>query len=242
MRRDGLRLGSRLRYVHGPVRLMRISCSMPAWRSSLLLHPSTTEALDAYLAIRRAQATPDDHLFVLDRGRMPGPDAVPRVFRKLAIQTGIRTGTRRPRVHDLRTRDRLAPVLPIVLYTGESRWRTAVRVIDLVTPGAPAPYETRAHAWKEEYRAAGRVEGRKEDKEEGRRESLRRYAEMKFDVETAAGLGELLDGVADREMFDNALAAVFESDTSAEMLRRVTCSGAPSARESDNDSGRSTYP
>ena len=57
------------------------------------LHPATTEALDAYLAIRRAQATPDDHLFVLDRGRVPGPHAVPRVFRKLAIQTGIRTGT-----------------------------------------------------------------------------------------------------------------------------------------------------
>ena len=68
------------------------------------LHPSTTEALDAYLVIRRAQATPVDHLFVLDRGRVPGPDAVTRVFRKLAIQTGIRTGTRRPRVHDLRHR------------------------------------------------------------------------------------------------------------------------------------------
>ena len=66
------------------------------------LHPSTTEALDAYLAIRRAQATPDDHLFVLDHGRVPHPDTVSRVFRKLAIKTGIRTGTRRPRVHDLR--------------------------------------------------------------------------------------------------------------------------------------------
>ena len=32
--------------------------------------------------------------------------------------------------------DHLAPVLPIVLYTGESRWRAAVRVIDLVKPGA----------------------------------------------------------------------------------------------------------
>ena len=225
-------------------------------------------------------------------------------------------------------RDRLVPVLPIVLYTGESRWTAAVRVIDLVTPGASAPgqgasgamwrcaplfagdgyvlldsqrvrqedlrydnaaallvglekleletaeelfrafhgrvntpelrelrqvmlewasrqarrrlgvelgdmaelnrlrdpdeidayYGTRVHAWKEEYRAAGRIEGR----EEGRRESLRRYAEMKFDAETAARLGELLDGVADREMFDGVLAALFESGTAAEMLRRVT--------------------
>ena len=34
---------------------------------------------------------------------------------------------------------RLAPVLPVVLYTGESRWTAPVRVIDLVTPGASAP-------------------------------------------------------------------------------------------------------
>ena len=32
---------------------------------------------------------------------------------------------------------RLAPVLPIVLYNGDSRWTAAPRVIDLVTPGAP---------------------------------------------------------------------------------------------------------
>ena len=32
--------------------------------------------------------------------------------------------------------DRLAPVLPIVIYTGPSRWTAALRVIDLVTPGA----------------------------------------------------------------------------------------------------------
>ena len=37
-------------------------------------------------------------------GQNTSPDAVTRVFRKLAIQTGIRTGTRRPRVHDLRHR------------------------------------------------------------------------------------------------------------------------------------------
>ena len=220
--------------------------------------------------------------------------------------------------------DRLAPVLPIVLYTGESRWTAAIRVIDLLTPGAPPPgggaseviwrsapvfagdgyvlldahrvrpedlrhdnaaallaglegleletaeelfrafhrrmnapelrelrqvmlewasrqarrrlgvelgdmvelnrlrepdeidtyYGTRVHAWKEEYRAAGRVEGL--------REALRRYAEMKFDAETAVRLGELLDGVADREVLDGMLAAVFESDSPEELLRRVS--------------------
>ena len=35
-----------------------------------------------------------------------------------------------------RSTDRLAPVLPIVLYTGTSPWSAAPRVIDLVTPGA----------------------------------------------------------------------------------------------------------
>ena len=30
----------------------------------------------------------------------------------------------------------VAPALPIVIYTGPSRWTAAVRVIDLVTPGA----------------------------------------------------------------------------------------------------------
>ena len=34
-----------------------------------------------------------------------------------------------------RSTDRLAPVLPIVLYNGTARWTAAARVIDLVTPG-----------------------------------------------------------------------------------------------------------
>ena len=35
-------------------------------------------------------------------------------------------------------RDRLAPMLPIVIYTGTSSWTAATRVIDLVTPGVGA--------------------------------------------------------------------------------------------------------
>ena len=92
-----------------------------------------------------------------------------------------------------------------------------------------AYYETRVHAWKEEYRSAGREEGRVE----GRQESLRRYAEMKFGAETAARLGDLLDAVVDREVLDGGLAAVFESDTSKEMLRRVS-----SFRGTDGSNGR----
>ncbi|MDE0038473.1 MAG: Rpn family recombination-promoting nuclease/putative transposase [Gammaproteobacteria bacterium] len=38
-------------------------------------------------------------------------------------------------------RDRLAPVLPIVIYTGKTRWTAARRVIDLVTPSAPLQAE-----------------------------------------------------------------------------------------------------
>ena len=45
-----------------------------------------------------------------------------------------------------RSLDRLAPVLPIVLYRGESRWSAASRVIDLVTPGATGVGEGNAGA------------------------------------------------------------------------------------------------
>ena len=230
--------------------------------------------------------------------------------------------------------NRLAPVLPLVLYTGESRWTAAERVIELVTPGGGASarggwawvpgtqwrtapmfagegyvlldahrvraedlrhdnaaallaglenstretfaglvaalhrrlrapelrelrevmvawatwrarrrlglkwrardmaavmrmedyddveafYAARLDAWREEFRAEGRVEGQVE----GQRESLRRYAEMKFDATAAARLGELLDDVADAEVLDGVLAAVFESDTPEEMLARAS--------------------
>ena len=49
-----------------------------------------------------------------------------------------------------RSTDRLAPVLPIVLYTGRSPWSAAPRVIDLVTPGATG-------AWGEDGDLESRV-------------------------------------------------------------------------------------
>ena len=57
-----------------------------------------------------------------------------------------------------RATDRLAPVLPIVLYIGKPRWTAAARVIDLVTPQA-AQAEWRG----EERDVAGRpaVRGRR---------------------------------------------------------------------------------
>ena len=247
-----------------------------------------------------------------------------------------------------RSTDRLAPVLPIVLYIGKPRWTAARRVIDLVTPGAtqagggegnetwradprfagdgyvlldshrvgpedsrrdnaaallaglenPSPstlpelvgavcrrlrapelrelkeimlewaawrarqagltieeedmaqvnrmenpddveafYRTRAQVWEEERRAEGRVEGRVEGRAEGRvegreagraegrvmgqRESLRRHAAMKFDAQTAARLGAVLEGVTDQEVFDGVLAALVECDTPSDLLARA---------------------
>ena len=55
-----------------------------------------------------------------------------------------------------RSTDRLAPVLPIVLYNGASPWGAAPRVIDLVTPGATqAGGEEGNETWRADPRFAG---------------------------------------------------------------------------------------
>ena len=56
----------------------------------------------------------------------------------------------------------------------------------------------------------------------GQRESLRRHAAMKFDSETAARLGAVLEGVTDQAAFDGVLAALIECDTPSELLARAT--------------------
>ena len=244
-----------------------------------------------------------------------------------------------------RSTDRLAPVLPIVLYVGNARWTAAQRVIDLVTPQPtqagggesvapwradprfagdgyvlldshrvrpedlshdnaaallaglenPTPstlpelvgavcrrlqapelrelrdimlawagwrarqagltieeedmaqvnrmenpddieafYMTRAQVWEEERRAEGRAEGRTEGRAEGRaegrtegrvmgqRESIQKQAAMKFDAETAARLGAVLEDVTDQAAFDGVLAALLECDTPSDLLARAT--------------------
>ena len=97
-----------------------------------------------------------------------------------------------------------------------------------------AYYAARIQAWKEEHREegraegreAGRAEGREKGREEGRvvgqRESLRRHAAMKFDAETAARLGAVLEGVTDQAAFDGVLAALIECDTPSALLARAT--------------------
>ena len=52
--------------------------------------------------------------------------------------------------------DRLAPVLPIVLYIGRARWTAAARVIDLVTPQAAGTSSGEADGtWRADPRFAG---------------------------------------------------------------------------------------
>ena len=93
-----------------------------------------------------------------------------------------------------------------------------------------AYFAARIQARKEEHRAEGREEGREAGREAGRaeghvvgqRESLRRHAAMKFDSETAAHLGAVLEDVTDQEAFDGVLAALLECDTPSELLARAT--------------------
>ena len=89
-----------------------------------------------------------------------------------------------------------------------------------------AYFAARIQARKEEHRAEGREEGREAGRAEGhvvgQRESLRRHAAMKFDSETAARLGAVLEDVTDQAAFDGVLAALLECDTPSEMLARAS--------------------
>ena len=68
------------------------------------LHPTTWDALNRYLLVRRKEKTPHGHLFVLSTGRPPGRSRVSEVFLRLAERTGIREpGAKRgPSPHSLR--------------------------------------------------------------------------------------------------------------------------------------------
>ena len=85
-----------------------------------------------------------------------------------------------------------------------------------------AYFAARIQAWNEEHRAKGRETGRAEGRVMGQRESMRRQAAMKFDAETAARLGVVLEGVADQEVFDGVLTALPERDTPSDLLARAT--------------------
>ena len=74
---------------------------------------------------------------------------------------------------------------------------------------------------------AARIRMRKEgcqaqDHVTGQREYLCRQAAMKFDAETSARLGAVLDGVTAQVAFNGVLAALIECDTPSELLARAT--------------------
>lgn len=68
------------------------------------LHPTTRDALNAYLRVRRKETTRDRHLFVIATGRPPAGTYAGEVFRTLAERTGIRDpgASRGPSMHSLR--------------------------------------------------------------------------------------------------------------------------------------------
>jgi integrase/recombinase XerD len=74
-------------------------------RSRLVpLQQSTTDALASYAA-RRDRLCPQPRsqaFFVSSAGTTLIPQAVLRTFHRIAVRTGLRTGTKRPRIHDLR--------------------------------------------------------------------------------------------------------------------------------------------
>ena len=110
----------------------------------------------------------------------------------------------------------------MLLWAGWRVWQAGltIEVEDMAdvnrmeNPDDEAFFMTRAEIWDEEHRAEGRVVGQ--------RESMRRQAAMKFDAETAARLGAVLEDVTDQEAFDGVLAALVECDTPSELLARAT--------------------
>ena len=68
------------------------------------LHPTSWDALNIYLMARLKETTRDRHLFVIATGRKPARDSVNGVFRRLAVQTGLRSpgAARGPTAHSLR--------------------------------------------------------------------------------------------------------------------------------------------
>lgn len=86
-----------------PDSVLRI-CKTKFGKSRLVpLHPTTAEALSAYLEARQRLAIPDDHVFVSASNRRIAASTVNHTFRRMLRLAGIAPGRdRRPRIHDLR--------------------------------------------------------------------------------------------------------------------------------------------
>lgn len=103
----GMRISEALHLRFEDVCASSVTIRQTKFRKSrwLPLHASTAEALDLYLAARRAVTLDSDTLFVSwRRRRMLGADHVLRTFQTLCANAGIEGagGRRKPRLHDLR--------------------------------------------------------------------------------------------------------------------------------------------
>ena len=101
----GLRIGEAVELTIDDVTSDSLIIRETKFRKSRMvaLHPTTRDALNRYLAARRKEKTPDEHLFVIATGRPPSRWRANTVFRKLAEHTGIRApGARGPTPHSLR--------------------------------------------------------------------------------------------------------------------------------------------
>lgn len=102
----GLRLGEALSLTLDDITADGLIIRDAKFRKSRMvtLHPTTQDALNRYLETRRRQSTLDGHLFVLGNGRRPSESRTSEIFRRLAVQTGIRNaGAKRgPSLHSLR--------------------------------------------------------------------------------------------------------------------------------------------
>lgn len=100
------------------------------------LHPTTRQAMNRYLAVRRKEKTPDGHLFVVTTGTPPSYSWAQKVFQRIAEQTGLREAgaARGPTLHSLRhsfavrSLENLAPdvdpnrhMLALATYLGHSQ-------------------------------------------------------------------------------------------------------------------------
>jgi integrase len=104
----GMRIGETIGLQRGDVDLTRGVITVrqaKLGRSRLVpLQQSSTDALACYAGSRdRLCPRPGSQaFFVSSRGTALVPQVVLQVFHRLAVKTGLRTETKRPRVHDLR--------------------------------------------------------------------------------------------------------------------------------------------
>ena len=102
----GLRIGEALALTLNDITPDGLVIRDTKFRKSrrVALHPTTWDALNRYLTVRRKEKTLDGHLFVITIGGPPCSFRARQAFRELAEQTGIRepSAARGPSPHSLR--------------------------------------------------------------------------------------------------------------------------------------------